>query len=66
MVLKQNKAKPFSMGLSVSSNDTCWQQLVLPRGLRYRIAICKEEEREAVTKKLSPKPHMFLKFGRLS
>lgn len=54
------------MGLSASSNDTCWQQLVLPRGLRYRIAICKEEEREAVTKKLSPKPHMFLKFGHLS
>ena len=54
------------MGLSVSSNDMCWQQLVLPIGLRYRIAICKEEEREAVTKKLSPRPHMSLKFRRLS
>lgn len=39
MVLKQNKTKQPSTGVSVSSNDTCWQQWVLPRGLRYRIAI---------------------------
>lgn len=46
----QNKAA-FRGGVSFQQGHMAWQQRALPRGLQYRVANCKEEGREEVTKK---------------